>query len=159
MPAPEGNQFWKARSKHGRDRIIKDPETLVIAADEYFKWCIDNPIIEIDYKSSGGGLVKVEIPHPRVFKKDEFARFCGCCDWRVIRDLHTVSEDFSRVVTHIEGVIADQKYTYATVGMFNPSIIARDLGLADKQEQKHSGEVKQTIINLGQGLKPDESTS
>ena len=45
MAAPEGNQFWKLRGKHGRDRIIKDPVALEENANEYFQHCIDNPII------------------------------------------------------------------------------------------------------------------
>lgn len=127
-----GNQFWKKRSKHGRDRIIQDPQTLADASDEYFQWCIDNPIMELDYR--GKDLKPVELPHPRVFKKNELARFCGLSEWRLINDLKKVSEDFSQVIARIEGVIADQKYTYAVVGMFNHNIIARDLGLSDKKE-------------------------
>lgn len=141
MAAPKENQYWKLRSKHGRDRIIQDPQTLADASDEYFQWCIDNPIIQIEYKSAGGELIKVELPHPRVFKKGELARFCNVSEWDVINDLRSVSEDFIQVITRIEGIIRDQKYTYAVVGMFNSNIVARDLGLVDHKE------MKQTNIN------------
>ena len=130
MAAPKNNQYWKQRSKHGRNKIIKSHEFLAKASDEYFQWCIDNPIIQIDYR--GKDLIKVELPHPRVFKKEEFARFCGLSEWRLITDLTKDSKDFSQVITRIEKVIADQKYTYAVVGMFNSTIVSRDLGLADK---------------------------
>jgi hypothetical protein len=140
MAFEEGNQYWKLRSKHGRDKIIESPEVFANASDEYFQWCVDNPIIEIDYR--GKDLKKVELPHPRVFKKEELARFCGVAKWETVNNLKKVSDDFMEVVTRVEGIIADQKYTYAVVGMFNSNIVARDLGLADKSDHKHSGEVK-----------------
>ena len=130
MAAPKNNQYWKQRSKHGRDKIIKSAQFLADASDEYFQWCLDNPIIEIDYR--GKDLVRIELPHPRVFKKQEFARFCGLSEWRLITDLMKDSKDFSQVITRIGEIIADQKYTYAVVGMFNATIVSRDLGLADK---------------------------
>lgn len=128
----EGNQYWKLRSKHGRDRIIQDPQALAESADEYFQWCIDNPIYEVDYR--GKDLQKVKLPHPMVFQKGELARFCGVAKWETIEDLKTVSKDFLEVVTHIEGIIHDQKFKYGIVGMFNSNIVARDLGLAEKTE-------------------------
>jgi len=140
-----GNQYWKRRSKHGRDRIIKDPETLANASDEYFKWCIDNPIIEIDFR--GKDLTKIELPHPRAFKKNELARFCHLAQWRSIEELTEVSNDFSQVITHIEGIISDQKYTYAVVGMFNSNIVARDLGLADKTDNTNKNTIEYVNVS------------
>ena len=46
MGAPKGNQFWKARAKHGRDKIFKTPDALWKAACEYFEWVDDNPLEE-----------------------------------------------------------------------------------------------------------------
>lgn len=134
MAAPIGNKFWLKRSKHGRNTIIKDAKTLEEAANEYFQQCIDNPVIQIDYKGGRNGVERVEIPHPKVFQKGEFARFCGVSEWRLIEDLKEKGEDFSQIITYIEGIIRDQKFTYATVGMFNSNIVARDLGLSDKKE-------------------------
>jgi hypothetical protein len=148
MGAPKKNQFWRKRSKHGRDKIIKDPKFLADASDEYFQWCIDNPILEIDFR--GKDLIKIEIPHPRVFKKEEFARFCGVAQWRTIEELRNDHEDFSQIITQIDKIIADQKYTYAVVGMFNSTIVSRDLGLADntKTDVTSNGkEVNIPIIN------------
>ena len=136
MGAPEGNQYWKKRSKHGRDRVISDPVTLSEASDEYFQWCLDNPVIEIDFR--GKDLTRIEIPHPRVFKKEELSRFCGLAQWRSIEELRPISDDFSQVITYIENIIKDQKYTYAVVGMFNSNIVSRDLGLVDNKGVDHT---------------------
>lgn len=139
MGAPKGNQFWKLRSKHGRDRIIQDPETLAKASDEYFQWCIDNPIEVKDFKSTKHGIEEVYYSHPRVFTKEGLALFCDVAQWRVIAQLTDVSEDFKQVVTRIEGIISNQKYTYAVIGVFNSNIVARDLGLADHKDITSEG--------------------
>jgi len=43
-------------------------------------------------------------------------------------------EDFLTVITRIEEIIYEQKFTGSASGFFNANIIARDLGLADKKE-------------------------
>ncbi|WP_347174524.1 hypothetical protein [Parabacteroides goldsteinii] len=43
MAASKNNQFWKLRSKHGRDILFSSPEFLWSAACEYFDWCDENP--------------------------------------------------------------------------------------------------------------------
>ncbi len=146
MAAPKGNQFWKVRSKHGRDRIIQSPKFLEEAANEYFQYCIDNPIEVVDYR--GKDATPVTIRHPRVFQKDGLILFCGISEWRLIEDLKKVSDDFSQVITRIESTIRKQKFENAAVGLFNANIIARDLGLADKKELK--AEVTTDDIDYGQ---------
>jgi hypothetical protein len=134
MSAPKGNNFWTLRSKHGRERIIKDPQTLELAAQEYFQYCIDNPIEQIDYR--GKDATPIVLKHPRVFQKDGLALWCDLSEWRLINDLKSVSQEFSQVVTRIESAIKNQKFEHAAVGMFNSNIIARDLGLSDKIDKQ-----------------------
>jgi hypothetical protein len=143
MSAPEGNQFWKARTKHGRDRVIKEPETLASAADEYFQWCEDNPVSFNDFR--GKDADEVYLKKPRPFTKEGFARFCDLSEWRLIEDLKEISQDFSQVVTRVEKTIADQKYTYAVTGIFNSLIVARDLGLKDSTEAKTDGKLEVVV--------------
>lgn len=151
MSAPLGNQFWKLRSKHGRDRIITDPQALSDAADEYFQYCIDNPIFQMDIRGKDADTVWIE--HPRVFQKDELAVFCGVSQWRVISDLKNLSEDFLQVIMRIESIIASQKFAHASVGMFNANIIARDLGLRDNSDITSGGDPlqKKATIKLSNG--------
>jgi len=137
MPAPIGNKFWELRLKHGRDRIIKSPEELWQNACEYFSWCLDNPIIEVDFR--GKDIEQIELPHPRVFQKDAFAVACGLSKWESINDLKSVNEDFLEVITRIEKIIYTQKYEHAAIGMFNASIIARDLGLKENIDTTTNG--------------------
>lgn len=151
MSAPIGNQFWKLRSKHGRDRIISEPEILLQASDEYFKHCIDNPIIQMDIRGKDADTVYIE--HPRVFQKDELAVFCGVAKWETISQLKSLSQDFLEVITRIESIISSQKFAHAAVGMFNSNIIARDLGLRDNADITTGGEQinKSATIKLSNG--------
>ena len=127
MAAPIGNQFWKLRLKHGRDRIIQDPKALWEDAQEYFQWCIDNPLMETDFRGKNADMVT--IPHMRVFQKTGLALACGLSKWEIIEGLKEVSEDFKDVITRIEGIIATQKFEGAAGDFLNARIIAQDLGL------------------------------
>lgn len=143
MAAPKGNEFWKLRSKHGREKIFKSPELLWEAACEYFQWCEDNPLIEIDFK--GKDATKVEIPRMRPFTMQGLCQYLGV-NTGYFRDfkkgLTAEDKDFSLIVTRIEETIYNQKFTGAAAGFLNPNIIARDLGLSDKQDQNVKGEVE-----------------
>jgi hypothetical protein len=44
------------------------------------------------------------------------------------------TNDFSQIIARIENVIYSQKFTAAAAGLLNANIIARELGLADKQD-------------------------
>ena len=138
MAAPKGNQFWKLRSKHGRDKIFSTPEILLEAAQEYFQWCDDNPWIKNEAIKSGdfaGQLV--QIPTARPYTLSGLCLYLGVAtqyfdDFKAA--LKPEDKDFSIVITHVEQAIRTQKFEGAAVGAFNANIIARDLGLADKKE-------------------------
>ena len=50
MPAPEGNDYWKARCSHGRRPVFATPEALWESAVEYFEWVTANPIETTFYR-------------------------------------------------------------------------------------------------------------
>lgn len=134
--APAGNEFWKLRSKHGRDKIFADPETMWIAACEYFQWCVDNPILQQNWVGKDGDEVERKLPRP--FTLTALAVYFDC-DEQTLKNYGTKEDhkDFFGVTTRINQVIRNQKFEGAAVGIFNANIIARDLGLADKAE--HTG--------------------
>lgn len=134
MGAPEGNQFWKLRSKHGRNKLFETPELMWEAACEYFTWCEENPLIEVDYR--GKDLSYVEIPKMRPFTLYGLCIYLDCSTGYFREFKKDCSKDFVSVVTRIEEVIYNQKYSGAASGFLNPNIIARDLGLIDKQDIK-----------------------
>lgn len=146
MAAPAGNQFWKLRSKHGRDRIFETADIMWEAACEYFQWCEDNPLIESVVQkrkiSRDEEIVElVKNPKKMAFTLEGLCLFLRC-NKTYFNDFYdslkerndAESKDFSDVITRIRETIYNQKFTGAASGFFNANIIARDLGLSDRKE-------------------------
>lgn len=136
MAAPIGNQFWNLRMKHGRDKVIQDPDALLDNFNQYCQWIQDNPLIEEDWV--GKDAVPVERKKMRAITKYGIAVACGVSEWKKISQLKQVSEDFRKVVTHIESVIANYNIQGSAAGFLNPNIISRLEGLAERTENNHS---------------------
>jgi hypothetical protein len=146
MAAPEGNQFWKIRSKHGRDKLFATSEKLWEAACEYFEWCDNNPWAETTTKKKGISNIETSettsTPTARPYTLSGLCIYLGCSTHyisQVKASLKEDEEDFSSVITRIEEVIYTHKFEGATVGAFNANIISRDLGLRDKRELSGPG--------------------
>lgn len=148
MAAPKGNQFWKQRSKHGRDKLFESPELLWEAACEYFQWCEDNPLTTVDYKGKDADKVIYELP--RAFTLTGLCVFLNCSTeyLRHFEKNNKDSKDFMPIITRIRDVIYTQKFEGAAAGLFKENLISRELGLAEKRENTH---------NFEQPLFPDVS--
>ncbi len=145
MPKFEnGNRFWEQRSRHGREKLFSSPEVLWDAACEYFKWCEDNPLIEIDFK--GKDADRVELPKMRAFTWYGLEIFLDIDSLREYKTNPTYS-DFSQVIARIEKIIYNQKFTGAAAGFLNPNIIARDLGLAEKSQVDNNIKMQPVVID------------
>lgn len=172
MAAPEGNTFWKLRSKHGRKKLFETPELLWEAACEYFQWCDENPWLQKKAiqkttpvpKTKGRGKNKTitvekeqqihqEVsPTARPYSLTGFCIYIGASSgyWTNFKaglknqkkegDISETDEDFLSVITCVEETIETQQFEGAVVGAFNANIIARKLGLADKQDITSGGE-------------------
>lgn len=137
MPAPKGNQFWKARSKHGRDAIFADPLVMWDACQGYFEWVEANPLYEAKAFAFQGAVTVERLPKMRAMTITGLCLYLGIDEksWRNQRD----REDFLPITTRVEAAIFSQKFEGASADLLNANIIARDLGLADKKE--HTGKV------------------
>jgi hypothetical protein len=169
MAAPEGNQFWKLRSKHGRKKLFETPELLWEAACEYFQWCDDNPWYKSEQiklppkaiKDDGGAVVGytpsvVEIPTARPYTMQGLCLYldCNTAYFRTFKaQLPKDEQDFNTIITRIEETIFMQKFEGAAVGAFNSNIIARDLGLKDNIEETGS---KELTIKVKYQKKPND---
>lgn len=130
MAAPEGNQFWKQRSKHGRDLIFQSPELLWEAAKEYFETTDKRKWVKIEFHGKDANRCEIDQTTPYTLKGMFIFLNIDEKTWRNYRE----KEDFILIITHIERIIYVQKFEGASVGAFNSSIIARDLGLKDTSE-------------------------
>lgn len=148
MAAPKNNQFWKQRSKHGRDKIFQDPETLWDAACEYFDWCDKNPWHRESAAKAGdhfGEVVNERTARP--YTLQGLCIFLECDENTIERYCKEVAyKDFWDIANKIRRIIYTQKFEGAAVGAFNASIIARDLGLKDHQDHTSGGEKLQITI-------------
>lgn len=59
-----------------------------------------------------------------------------------------LSQDFSRIITHVRQIIYRQKFEGAAAGFLNPNIIARDLGLSESSKTEHTGIPPAININV-----------
>lgn len=147
MAAPKGNQFWKLRSRHGRDLLFVTPELLWEAACEYFNWVdahpwfkieqLKTPVIETNKETGEKKITAVtKVPTARPYSLSGFCLYAHASEnfWKEFRKNENLSEDFLAVIARVEEIISTQQFEGASVGAFNANIISRKLGLSDKQE-------------------------
>ncbi len=162
MAFATGNQFWKARAKHGRDKIFSDPNMLWESACEYFQWTEDNPIYEDHVISFQGQATHEPLAKMRAMTLQGLWLFVGVSKtaWYEYKE----RDDFKEVISRIESVIYQQKFSGAAAGQLNSNIIARDLGLSDKQSQELTGanggpvKTESTVTWTVQPVKPNNES-
>jgi len=136
MAAPQGNQFWRLRASHGRDKLFASADALWESCCEYFDEVEQNPLFEDTVSFYQGMPTNAPITKMRAMTLGGLCVFLGIdrktwADWRT-------KEDFSLIVTRVDEIIRDQKFTGAAAGLLNPNIIARDLGLRDIAAHEHT---------------------
>ena len=148
----QGNRFWEARSGPCRKPKFAEPEQLWSAAVEYFEWVTDNPIFEDTIVTFQGVATHEPLAKMRAMTNRGLQLFLGISHetWRGWKtdghDLHR--PDLADVIERIEAVIYEQKFTGAAAGLLNHGIIARELGLADKQEIDSKHDVSDALSEL-----------
>jgi hypothetical protein len=132
LAAPKGNQFWKARSSHGRKPIFPDPEKLWEACVEYFEWVEENPLFEDKLVTFQGAATHEPVAKMRAMTIMGLCLFLDISQqaWSEYR----TRQGFGEVCERAEHTIRTQKFAGAAADLLNANIIARDLGLADKAE-------------------------
>jgi hypothetical protein len=155
LSAPKSNQFWKLRSKHGRDLLFADPAKLWDAACEYFEWVQDNPEYEVkpmvvsNGNGEGSSVEMIKVPVKQPFTLHGLCLFLDCSTgyFRTFKStIKPENEDFLAVINKIEEVVYNQKFSGAASGFFNANIIARDLGLKEQTDITTQGEKIAPVI-------------
>ncbi len=143
MAAPKNNRFWEARASHGRPALYENPEDLWNDCVEYFNWVAANPLVDAEVLKDKLKHKLAARPRMRAMTISSLCLFLQISDetWRNYRK----KKDFLGVTTRAEKVIWDQKFSGAAAGMLESNIIARDLGLTDKQE------IKTAIVTVLEG--------
>jgi len=130
MAAEKGNQYWKDRTKSGRDLIWSNPNELWKECKEYFKETSERVWNKTEFR--GVQAKEVKVPTSVPFSLQGLCLHLDCC-LTTFKNYES-KEDFVAVTSKIRNIIENQQFEGAVVGAFNASIIASKLGLANKIE-------------------------
>ena len=152
----KGNKFYRLRSKDGRNKIFENADNLLLKINEYFDE-VEDMTIDKPEMIKGGDLAgtQVNLKIDDFPTKEELATFLGFAKWESLKNYKEYSPDFLEVITWAETQIYNWKFKMTSIGVLNANIIARDLGLADKQDLTTNGE----SISFGSFLKKSNPIS
>jgi hypothetical protein len=147
---PKEAEFWKARSSFGRRPIFKSPDDLFKACMEYIQWVHDNPYYE--YKVVGthfGEAIIEHIPKKRPLTIGSLVLFLDISIVAWMQYAKERGDDFIYICKVVDEMIRQQKFGGAAAGFFNHAIIARDLGLVERQDVTSGDKpIERTVIVL-----------
>lgn len=130
-------KYWKRpRFQVGRPKKFKTPRDLWDAAVKYFDWVIDTPILEEKAFAHQGDITLTSVAKARPMLIERLCSFIELDYSNYTR--YRKDEKFKPVCDHIDAIIRAQKFEGAAAGIFNASIISRDLGL--KENMDHSSD-------------------
>ena len=141
----------KFDDKGGRPRAFESPQAMWDKAVSYFKWCEENAIVETKLFSFQGEISSGRAPHMRAMTQAGLCSFLNIGQ-STYKDYKNKPE-FSAVTEAIEQVMFEQKFSGAAAGMLKENIIARELGIIDKEEVKETPQ--DIVINFVDAVKPD----
>lgn len=147
-----GNQFWKLRTTHGREKLFSDAVLLWEEAILYFDWCDRHPLYRAELVKYQGYADEAEVPLGRPYTMDGLTVYLGVSPGyfraakanlknKIEAKRETPDElELLDCLERIELTVRDQQITGATVNLFNGAIIARLNGLAETINQNNTGD-------------------
>lgn len=146
-----GAGFWKQKSPLGRPLLFSSPQLLWEAAEEYFTYCDNTPVLVKDWVGKDAMPVKREKPMP--YSLNGFRLYVDASKnwWSEFRKAREAEkdEDFLGVISRIEDICYTQQYNGAVTGLYQQNIVARSLGLVEQSvvdaKVKAEVEAKNTI--------------
>jgi hypothetical protein len=149
MAAPKGNQYHKGGTE-GRPLIFNSPNEYRNAIQRYFDWCDENPIQKNEALKSGvdaGRIIKIPTQRPYLIE--------GLCDFLDISlqtfynyEKNQEYKDFFEVAAWARNKVFTQNLSFGYVGGFDAGLVARKLGIADRQEMEMKWENSAITISL-----------
>ena len=126
MAAEKGSKWWTLRQTHGKPPTYT-PETLKTECIKYFKDRSETFIEEQQWVGKDGREVKKK--HPVPFTLYSLCTYLGISfqTWQNYK----AKDNYVDIITHVEQIVFDQKFSYASAGFFKENIISRELGLKD----------------------------
>lgn len=135
-----------------KQKYIESPEKLWEYFTEFVNHEKNNPMYRRDYVGKEGVAVNTPLQVPITFEGFE----CWLADNEIINDLGDYSsnkggayEAYSTTITRIRNNCFSQNFKGAAVGLFNANIIAKKLGLVERQDVTSKGENVKQIFKIG----------
>jgi hypothetical protein len=123
----------------GRPKNIESPEQLWKLFRQYRKHAKDNPYLKQDFVGKDADEVERRLERPLTFVGFEVYLM----ERMIINDLADYERnkdgryaEFANIIRAIKKIIEADQFEGAAVGVYKENIIARKLGLADKQEAR-----------------------
>lgn len=128
-----------------KHKYIETPQKMWELFEKYVEHEVKNPMHKVEYVGRDGSKALTPLPTPITFEGFE----CYLADKNIIADLGHYSantngdyEDYRTIITRIRNNCFVNNFKGAAVGLFNANLIAKKLGLIDKQELKTEGKIK-----------------
>lgn len=112
---------------------IEKPKDLLKAAEEYFNWAYDHPILTEEATVYRGDVVRYDKPKVRVVSIGGLASRIGMTE-RALRKLCLSSTEFADCLERIEDAIRTQRLEHGHAGTINAQMAMRELGMVEKTE-------------------------
>lgn len=128
MPAPKNNIYYQLAKNFVKPKSYQ-PDELWQKAIAYFEWNELNPLKEQKVFGNGNRMTVNKIRAMSIFAFSNYADIS-----RDTFNEYEKQKEFSEVCKRIKQIIYQQKFEAAAADLLNPSIIAREIGLADKTE-------------------------
>lgn len=137
-------------AKVGRPKKIKSPEDLKQWFEEYKVYAKENPKKQslYDYKAGKEVTISKEVPLNWAAFGAWLYREKGISnidDYRYNDKEDRDYSEFAQIIKYISSEIWAEQYDGAAAGIYQHNIVARKLGLADKQEVEQNSKVKINI--------------
>lgn len=148
-------ELWEVAKKGvGKPPAFNSPEEMKERAFEYFSWLKENQLHEQKPFSSQGEVIYGDVFKMRPATQQGLCVFLniGVSTWHDYKK----KDGYSEVISIIESVMYEQKFSGAAAGLLNANIIARDLGLKETTETQHSGHMHQIQHNTQDYQKAQE---
>lgn len=132
-----------------KHKYISTPQKLWELFEEYVNHARKNPMSKTEYVGKDGNKVKTPLDVPITFDGFE----CWLADQGVIQDLgdYTSNKDgrytkYATIIARIQRNCFVNNFNGAAVGLFNANLIARKLGLTERQQIDTTANVN--VLNI-----------
>lgn len=154
-----GNKIWEMAPPVSHPPTFAEPEDLWAAATGYFDWCHENPLYADNLVAFQGKATHEPLAKQRAMTIRGLCLFLGISHetWRQwkITGGEIYRAKMIDTINRIEDVIFTTKFEGAAAGLLDQSIIARELGLADKRELAGPG--GGPIRTINESMTPQEA--